>query len=124
MITLKSSGNFNMSFRLLNKLKNLQGGDLLDQYGQKGVDALKNATPKDSGLTSESWDYTIEYNNRGAKIIWTNSNRNQGVNIAIILQYGHATRGGGYVQGIDYINPALRPIFEEMADKIWKEATR
>lgn len=113
-----------MSFRLLNKLKNLQGGDLLDQYGQKGVDALKNATPKDSGLTSESWDYTIEYNNRGAKIIWTNSNRNQGVNIAIILQYGHATRGGGYVQGIDYINPALRPIFEEMADKIWKEATR
>lgn len=124
MITLKSSGNFNMSFRLLNKLKNLQGGDLLDQYGQKGVEALKNATPKDSGLTSESWDYTIEYNNRGAKIIWTNSNRNQGVNIAIILQYGHATRGGGYVQGIDYINPALRPIFEEMADKIWKEATR
>lgn len=124
MITLKSSGNFNMSFRLLNKLKNLQGGDLLDQYGQKGVEALKNATPKDSGLTSESWDYTIEYSNRGAKIIWTNSNRNQGVNIAIILQYGHATRGGGYVQGIDYINPALQPIFEEMADKIWKEATR
>lgn len=124
MITLKSSGNFNASFKLFNKLKSINGESLLDQYGKKGVEVLRDATPKDTGLTSESWDYTIEYNDRGAKITWTNSNRNQGVNVAILIQYGHATRGGGYVNGVDFINPALKPIFEEMADKIWKEATR
>jgi hypothetical protein len=85
--------------------------------------ALKNATPVDSGETANSWDYEIRHYPGGASIAWTNSHVVDGVPIAIILQYGHATRNGGYVQGRDYINPALRPIFEKMANDLWEEVT-
>ena len=92
---------------------------IFNKYGQKGVQALSSATPVDSGKTASSWNYEI----RGTSIYWTNDNINKGVNIAVILQYGHGTRNGGYVQGRDYINPAIRPIFDSMVDEIWKEVT-
>ena len=88
-----------------------------------GVSALESATPVDSGLTASSWDYEIHQSRNSAKIVWTNSNINQGVPIAIILQYGHGTRNGGYVQGRDYINPAIKPVFDRIAEGVWKEVT-
>lgn len=97
---------------------------ILNRYGQKGVDALREATPKDTGKTSESWSYKIVEDNGNYRITWSNSNTvgdKYKVNVAILLQYGHATRDGGYVQGIDYINPAIQKIFKSMADEAWKE---
>ncbi len=96
----------------------------LQKYGKKGVDALMHATPIDSGKTALSWDYEIEYDDNYATIVWTNSNVNDHVSIAMILQYGHGTNNGGYVQGIDYINPAMQPIFDNLARDAWEEVTR
>lgn len=96
---------------------------LLDKYGAMGVDALRYATPVDSGKTADSWSYAIETTKTKTTLTWTNSNVNDGVNIAIILQYGHGTRFGAYVQGTDYINPAIQKIFDELADQAWKEVT-
>ena len=81
------------------------------------------ATPKDSGGASQSWNYKIEVKNNNASIVWYNTNVVKGVNIAVILQYGHGTRNGGWVEGIDYINPAMKPIFDKIADQVWKEVT-
>lgn len=89
-----------------------------------GVEALSKATPKNSGKTASSWFYEIQRDNSSWIITWKNSNINNGVPIAIVLQYGHATRNGGYIEGIDYINPALKPVFERIADSAWKEVTR
>lgn len=96
---------------------------ILEKYGQKGVEALRLATPKDTGKTSESWYYEIEEESNGTmKIVWHNSNLGDDwAPIAILLQYGHATRNGGYVQGTDYINPAIDSIFHRLADDVWKE---
>ena len=96
---------------------------MLERYGQAGVAALASATPKDSGLTADSWDYEITHNGKETTIASTNSNISNGVNIAIILQYGHGTKGGGYVAGRDYINPAIQPIFDKMANEAWREVT-
>lgn len=93
----------------------------LEKYAQLGVQRLAEATPKRTGLTAASWDYRIEVDNQKAKITWTNSNINDGCNVAILLQYGHATRNGAWVEGIDYINPAMKPMFEEFANEVWKE---
>ena len=93
----------------------------LEKYAKKGLEALQNATPVDTGKTRDSWGYEIFFSNHGISITWTNSNVVDDVPIAIILQYGHATGNGGYVQGRDYINPALQPVFDEMAEDIWKE---
>lgn len=124
MIRFKQSGNFSNTERFLNKNKNLGYiRDILERYGKAGVSALANNTPIDSGNTASSWDYTIEVSNGRSVIYWTNSNVQDGVSIAIILQYGHGTNGGGYVRGFDYINPAMRPIFENIANKAWKEVT-
>lgn len=95
----------------------------LDKYGREGVDALKSATPVDTGLTANSWDYKIERKPGFAKIVFTNSNIQNGVPIAIILQYGHGTRNGGYVEGRDYINPAIQPIFDDLSEAAWREVT-
>ena len=99
---------------------------ILDKYGRLGVEALKEATPKDTGKTSESWYYTIEEEKNGnLKIVWRNSNLGNGwAPIAILLQYGHATGNGGYVQGQDYINPALDKVFHRIADDAWEEVNR
>lgn len=123
-ITFRHKGNFSKTERFFNALLNRKYLNILERYGQKGVDALRQATPKDSGLTAESWSYEIAYNNKEATLSFTNSNVNKGVNIAIILQYGHGTKNGGYVVGRDYINPAIRPIFDEISEKAWEEVTR
>ena len=96
----------------------------LEKYGDKGVQALMEATPVDTGLTAHSWGYKVTATDTSYVITWTNSNQNDGVPIAIILQYGHGTRNGGYVQGRDYINPALRPIFDEIAEAAWNEVVK
>lgn len=95
----------------------------LNKYGEMGVEALKAATPRDTGKTAESWKYRIEDGEAVVKIIWYNTNENKGENIAILLQYGHGTTNGGYVKGRDYINPALQPVFEKMVNDLWKEVT-
>ena len=107
----------------LKKAKELQIESVLNKYGSKGVQALAAATPVDSGRTASSWGYELEQTGNGWSIHWTNDNINKNVNIAVILQYGHGTGTGGYVAGRDYINPALAPIFEEIANEAWKEIT-
>lgn len=123
-VYLTSKGDFNKTEGWLNRLLKKDYTRILHEYGKRGVDALSTATPKDSGKTAESWGYEIHHSANETYIEWTNSNINKGVSIAIILQYGHGTGTGGYVQGRDYINPALRPIFDKMADEVWKEVTR
>lgn len=121
MIKLRSKGNFNKTYRFLKKAREWRDRKLLDMYGQLGVNALKSATPKATGKTASSWFYTITEEENSTTIAWNNSNVNKGVNIAIVLQYGHGTGTGGYVRGIDYINPALAPIFEKLAARAWGE---
>ena len=121
MITLKSKGDFKNTTKFLNKVLNRSYLDILEKYGREGVAALSAATPVDTGLTAASWDYKIEATDKGFSISFTNSNRVDGVLIAIILQYGHVTNNGGWVEGRDYINPAIQPIFDRMAQEAWKE---
>lgn len=116
-------GDLSASMRFLKALKSKTFYKHLDEYGRKGVEALSAATPVDTGKTAASWNYEIHYSHDGCSLVWTNSNVNKGENIAILIQYGHGTRNGGYVQGRDYINPALRPIFDDIADSVWKEVT-
>lgn len=121
MVKLVSRGDFKKTTKFLNKLLRRTYLDVLDKYGREGVVALSAATPRDTGKTAESWDYEIVQNEGSYSIFWTNSNNNKGVNIAVILQYGHGTGSGGYVVGRDYINPAIRPVFDHIADAAWKE---
>lgn len=121
LIRLTSKGDFSNTFRFLKKMDNFQITKILDKYGKMGVNALANATPLDSGRTAESWGYEISVKKEGATIHWTNTNQNNGVYIAVILQYGHGTGTGGYVQGIDYINPAIRPVFDKIVEEAWME---
>jgi len=120
-ISFSSKGDFSKTIKFLNKVKNVKINNILSKYGEIGVNALSQATPKDSGVTSRSWNYKIEVNNDNASIVWYNTNVVKGVNIAVILQYGHGTRNGGWVEGRDYINPAMKPIFDKIADQVWKE---
>lgn len=122
-ISFTSKGDFSKTIKFLNKVKNVKINDILSKYGEIGVNALSQATPKDSGVTSRSWNYKIEVNNDNASIVWYNTNVVKGVNIAVILQYGHGTRNGGWVEGRDYINPSMKPIFDKIADQVWKEVT-
>lgn len=123
MIRFKHKGNFNNTERFFQKASKADYFRELEKYGREGVAALASATPIDSGETANSWDFEIVQSNGKVAIYWTNSHINDGVNIAIILQYGHGTRNGGYVQGRDYINPAIAPIFDKIADQAWKEVT-
>ena len=116
-------GDFKKTEKFLRGAKVFNVKGLLRRYGEAGVRALAAATPKDTGETAASWGYRIEIDSTGASVIWTNSKIVDGVSIAIILQYGHGTGGGGYVQGRDYINPALRDIFDQLAEAAWKEVT-
>lgn len=124
MITFRHKGDFSKLTRFLEKAKNaIHIGDL-DKYGRAGVAALSSATPIDSGLTASSWSYEIEHTDGSAKITFTNSNIQNGVPIAIILQYGHGTGTGGWVEGRDYINPAVQPLFDQIANEAWREVTK
>ena len=122
-ITFRHKGDFSKTEKFLNSVLKLDYLNVLERYGQAGVAALASATPKDSGLTADSWDYEIAHDGKETTIAFTNSNISNGVNIAIILQYGHGTKGGGYVAGRDYINPAIQPIFDKMANEAWREVT-
>lgn len=121
MITIKHKGDFKKTDNFLAKILKRDYISVLNKYGQQGVAALSAATPVDTGLTASSWSYEIVEDSSGIKIYWKNSNIVKGVSIAVILQYGHGTGTGGYVEGTDYINPALKPVFEKIADAAWKE---
>lgn len=124
MITFRQKGDFSKLTRFLERAKeSIKLGDL-DKYGRDGVAALSSATPIDTGKTAGSWYYKIENKNGSASINFYNSNIQNGVPIAIILQYGHGTRNGGWVQGRDYINPAIQPIFDKIANDAWREVTK
>ena len=125
MVVFRHKGNFSKTEDFLKNASeaNAKCAKILKKYAEEGVDALKAYTPVDTGLTASSWGYTIEENGGSLSIYWTNSNVVNNVQIALIIQMGHATRGGTYVQGVDYINPALAPIFEKIADKAWKEVS-
>ena len=118
---MKHRGDFRNTERFFSNAPKAAKRDILVTYAQAGVKALASATPIESGATASAWGYEIVQTQDGYSIYWTNTNINQGVNIAVILQYGHGTGTGGYVEGIDYINPALRPIFEQLANAAWKE---
>lgn len=124
IISVTQKGNFKKTDRFLSGLIGLHYRKKLDRYGRRGVEALRDATPKDSGETAESWSYEIVEETGRTAIYWRNSHVVNGTNIAVILQFGHATRNGGFVEGVDYINPAIRPIFEDMAREAWKEVVR
>lgn len=122
-MTYTYSGDLKGTRGFLNRLKQDRFVDRLDKYGQMGVKALRDATPRDTGKTANSWDYVIEQTKDSVTITWTNSNENRSIPIALLIQYGHATRNGGWISGIDYINPALKPIFEQIATSAWKEVS-
>ena len=124
MISFRQKGDFSKLNRFLERAKEAARVSILDKYGRAGVEALSSATPVDTGETAKSWYYKIEHTNGSARIVFCNSHINEGVPIAIILQYGHGTGTGGWVEGIDYINPAIQPIFNNIADAAWKEVTK
>lgn len=124
MITIKQKGDFKKTEAFLKTPFSKKFRFILNKYGRIGVQQLQANTPKKTGLTASSWKYELIESDGKSAIIWSNTNKVKGVSIALILQYGHATRRGGYVQGIDYINPALRPIFDKMADEAWREVMK
>lgn len=124
MIRVKHKGDFSKTYRFLNRDIKSSYIKVLERYGKAGVAALASATPVDTGVTASSWYYTIEIKGGSARINFCNSNIQNGVPIAIILQYGHGTRNGGWVEGRDYINPAIRPIFDNITDEAWREVTK
>ena len=124
MIKFEQKGDFANLTRFLERAKRAARLSDLDKYGRRGVQALASATPVESGKTASSWNYEIVNNPGSVRISFNNSNINKGVPIAIILQYGHGTRNGGWVEGRDYINPAIQPIFDEIVNSAWKEVTK
>ncbi len=123
MITISSHGSFENTEKFLKRMSDKSIFDSLSRYGEEGVQALAEATPKDSGDTARSWTYEIERTSTSYAIIWSNTNVVDGVPIAVLIQVGHGTGTGGYVSGRDYINPALRPVFDRIAASVWKEVT-
>ena len=124
MITFRQKGDFSKLTRFLERAKEVVRVGDLDKYGREGVAALASATPVDTGLTANSWRYEIEQKKGSISISFHNTNIQNGVPIAVILQYGHATRNRGWVQGRDYINPAIQPIFDKIANEAWREVTK
>jgi hypothetical protein len=123
MLRITSSGSFEQTTKFL---KGLQKGKMfsnLDRYGRQGVDALSSATPIETGETAHSWGYQIGQKKDRISISWFNTHEEDGVNIAVIIQYGHGTGTGGYIQGRDYINPAMRPVFDRILDDVWRQVT-
>lgn len=123
IISVHHKGNFNNIERFFNRVLKKDYRNILASYGERGVEALRAATPIDSGETAAAWGFEIDDRNGITSIIFTNSNENNGQNIAILLIYGHGTRNGGYVEGVDFVTPALQPIFRDLADKAWREVT-
>lgn len=124
MIGFRHKGDFSKTSKYLNGIRQRNFVNILEKYGREGVEALASATPVDTGVTAKSWDYKIEQKNGTISLIFTNSNIQNGIPIAVILQYGHGTRNGGWVQGRDYINPAIQPIFDNIVKQAWGEVTK
>lgn len=124
MISFRQKGDFSKLSKYFERVREAARIGVLDKYGRAGVAALASATPTETGLTASSWYYEIKRQNGSATIEFLNSNINKGVPIAIILQYGHGTGTGGWVEGRDYINPAIQPIFDQLADDAWEEVTK
>ena len=124
MISFRQKGDFSKLTSYLERVKEIANRGILDKYGREGVAVLSSATPVDSSLTANSWYYKIENKRGSATITFYNSNIQNGVPIAIILQYGHGTRNGGWVEGRDYINPAIQPIFDRIVNEAWREVTK
>lgn len=124
MIKVRHKGSFNRFEQFSNRMLRRDYLNVLSDYARKGVEALKTATPSDSGETANAWDFEIESGNGITTIWFTNSHENDGANVAILLIYGHATRNGSYVQGIDFVSPALEPVFRDLSYQMWKEVTR
>lgn len=123
MIKIKHRGNFNNVERFFNRMLGLSIRNILAEYGEIGVGLLQQSTPKDTGHTRDCWSYTIETTGRRSILAFENTNIKNGVNIAIILNYGHGTNNGGYVAGRNYINPTIQPLFDKIADDLWKKVT-
>lgn len=123
MVKINHRGNFSKTYKILNEKKNVSVYSILDRYGRIGVSELSAATPVDTGLTAASWDYRIDRDRNGMKLVFTNSNIQNGICIAVLLEYGHATRNGGWVEGREYIGPAIEPVFNKIADEVWKEVS-
>lgn len=126
MMSFSASGDWRRTEKFLNAMKKQDFWKILNRYGQMGVDALSQATPTDSGKTADSWYYKVydKSKNQTSTIVWYNDNNEGGSNVAVLIQYGHGTKNGGYVQGTDYINPAMRPIFDRIANDLWAEIKR
>ena len=123
-ITTTKRGSIKNTMNFLNRILSRSYMTKLEKYGEMGVNALAAATPRRTGKTAASWGYEIEVDDKTTKLIWTNSNVSDGVNVVLLIRYGHGTGTGGYVQGIDFIEPAMRPLFQGFADDIWKEVMR
>lgn len=124
MIKIKEKGDLEKATRYLSKCKNLTFEDVLNKYGKIGVAQLKDATPVDTGLTAASWDYYVVTEEEESRLVFTNTNIQNGIQVAILIQHGHATKNGGFVAGRDYINPVIQPIFDAIANQAWKEVSR
>lgn len=124
MIRCRVRGDFKNSYRFLDRMRKLDFESLLEKYAQEGVEALAAATPKRTGKTAASWSYEIVKQNGRISVFWTNDNMNEGVPIAVILEYGHGTGWGSYVQGRHYISPAIQPVFDKIADEVRREVSR
>lgn len=125
MITFRHKGDFSKTkqyFKRVKEAARLEG--ILEKYGNRGVTALASATPTESGLAASSWYYEVEVGVTSSRIIFSNSDIEDGFPVAIMLQYGHGTGTGGWVEGRDYINPAIRPIFDSITESAWREVTR
>jgi hypothetical protein len=123
-LSLSSSGSFKNTEDFFKRMGRSGPPPVLQKFGEAGIAALASATPKETGETAISWDYRVSKHRRGYTVEWFNSNVNEGANIAVLIQYGHGTGTGGYVAGIDYINPTMRPIFEGIIAEIWREVTK
>lgn len=122
VISVHTSGDFRKTEGFLHRIIQRHYREKLKHYGELGVQLLKHATPKNTGLTADSWSYEIAEERNRLALYWKNDNRSDGgALVAILLQYGHATRNGGWVEGVDYVNPTLRPLFQRMANEVWKE---
>lgn len=125
LISFTQRGDFKKTENFLNSSKKLDVKKILERYGSEGVAALSKATPKDSGNTSGSWDYKVDDADGSYRISFINTNKtSSGTPVVILIQYGHGTRNGGYVQGRDFINPAIRPIFDKIVEEVWQEVKK
>ena len=124
MIRIKCTGDFNKTTDFLKRASKCNFTAILNKYGKQGADALASATPQDTGQTARSWGYTIKQGAKESSITWTNDHFEGGIPVVVLIQYGHGTRNGGYVSGVDFINPAIKSTMEKIANEAWKEVTK